>query len=240
MIDALTMTEAAMLVDVERLRAASHNIANSSTLGFKREIALSRPSFEATVSGFGLAPWAPGAPVATTATDHRGGTLRLTGNPLDIALEGDGFFVLGGAAGEIYSRQGEFRLDRAGKLVNAAGLPVLGESGEIVLSSAEPRIDRQGGIWEGENLVGRLRVVQFQDPGRLESLGGGTFAAGAAAVVPGQTVNIRQGFVEAANVSAMHEMVRLIETMRHFEASQHLLRGYDAMTGTALSTLGSL
>jgi flagellar basal-body rod protein FlgG len=235
MIDALTMTEAAMLNDVERLRATSHNIANSSTLAFKREIALLRPNFEDTMSGL-----VPAAPLAASATDHRGGALRLSGNPLDVALEGDGYFALAGSSGEVYSRHGAFHLDAGGRLVGTSGLPVLGESGEIVLSSAEPRIDKDGGIWEGQNLVARLRVVQFQERERMESMGDGMYAAGSAITVRSPEINVRQGYVEAANVTAMEEMVRLIETMRHFEASQHLLRGYDAMTGTALSTLGTL
>jgi len=155
-------------------------------------------------------------------------------------LEGDGYFVLAGPAGEVYTRQGNFQLDARGKLVSASGFAVLGESGELVLSMGEPRIDQQGDVWEGQNLLDRLRVVQLQNPEFLESLGAGMFSVGTAAAMQARAVNVRQGFVEAPNVSPMQEMVRLIETMRHFEASQRLLRGYDAMTGTALSTLGTL
>jgi flagellar basal body rod protein FlgG len=238
MIDTLAMTEAAMLSDVERLRVASHNLANSGTVGFKREISLMRPDFETALqSNFRLVP---SAPVPATAVDYKGGALRLSNNPLDVALEGDGFFVLASPSGPVYTRQGSFQLDPKGRLVSATGLAVMGDSGEMVLPTADPRIDRQGNVWDGQNAVGRLRVVQFARPGALEALGGSVYSAGSATPAPIETVNVRQGFVETANVGAMHEMVRLIETMRHFEASQRILRGYDAMTGIALNTLGSL
>lgn len=238
MIDALTMTEAAMLNDVRRLHVASHNLANSGTVAFKREIALLRPRFEATLRSSAL----PGAaaPLATTTTDHRGGALRLTSRPLDVAIEGDGFFVLSGTEGPLYTRLGSFELDPAARLVGAGGLAVMGDGGEIVLSSQSPRIDRQGNVWDGQSLVAKLRVVQFRSPGHAEAVGNGIFSAAEAEILPGASARVRQGFVESANVIAMHEMVKLIETMRHFETSQRFLKGYDAMTGIALSTLGSL
>jgi flagellar basal-body rod protein FlgG len=232
------MTEAAMLNDVERLRVTSQNIANSSTLGFKREIALLRPGFEASLRSSAAA--AVPAPLTATAIDARAGALRLSGNPLDVALEGDGFFVLAGASGEVYTRQGNFQLDAKGRLVSSSGLAVMGEAGELVLPTSEPRIDQQGALWDGQNQIGRLRVVRFDDPASLVALGGGIFSAGTASARNVDAVTVRQGFIEAANVTAMQEMVRLIETVRHFEASQRMLRGYDTMLGTALSTIGSV
>ena len=238
MIDPLTLSEAGMLNDVERLRVLSQNIANSATLGFKREIPLLRPAFETALQ----ANWpnAVPAPVTATAMDATGGPLRMSGGPLDVAVDGDGFFVLKSPAGEVYTRQGTFRLDPNGRLVSSSGLPVLGDAGELVLPSPEPRIDRQGAIWDGTNLVGQLRVVRFDDPTQLISIGNGMFTTRATPSVLGESARVRQGFVETANVIAMHEMVRLIETVRHFEAGQRVVRGYDTMLGTALSTLGSL
>lgn len=238
MIEAMAMTEAGMLGDVERLRVTSQNLANSGTIGFKREIALMHPGFETALQA--SVGSAQALPSTTTAIDYKGGTLRLSGSPLDLAIEGDGFFVLAGPSGPVYSRQGNFQLDQKGRLVSAAGLAVMGDGGEIVLPNAEPRIDRQGNVWDGQNAIARMRIVQFAAPGRLEALGSGMFSAGNESAVPIDTVNVRQGFVEVSNVTAMHEMVKLIEIMRHFETSQRLLKGYDAMNGIALSTLGSL
>lgn len=238
MIDPLTMMEAAMLGDTERLRVTGHNLANTGTLAFKREIALMRPGFEAALQS--SAALIPSAPITTTAVDGKGGALRLTSNPLDVALEGDGFFVLAGPSGPVYTRQGNFQLDPRGRLVGVSGYPVMGDAGEIVLPSADPRIDAQGNVWDGQNPVSRLRVVSFENASELESLGAGVFSAANAASSPVENVNIRQGFVEVSNISAMHEMVKLIEIMRHFEASQRMLKAYDAMNGTALSTLGTL
>jgi flagellar basal-body rod protein FlgF len=237
--DLMVMMESAMHADVERLRMISHNLANSSTIGYKREVSLMRPSFESAFES--RREELSAIPTMSAAIDHRGGVLRLTGNPLDAALEGDGYFVLAGPSGPVYTRQGNFHLDQSGRLVSSAGLSVMGEGGEIVLSNTDPRVDRDGQIWDGQNAVARLRIAQFSEVGQLEAQGSGLYsaAAGAAPSFAG-SVNVRQGFVESANVTAMQEMVRLIETMRHFEMSQRLLKGYDAMTGTALNSLGSL
>jgi flagellar basal-body rod protein FlgG len=238
MIDAMMLAEAAMLNDTERLRLVAHNLANSATIGFKREIAVLRPLFDEALSA--QLGTAAARPVASTAIDLSSGALKHTGEALDVAAEGDGLLVLKSALGEVYTRQGTFRLDDTGRLVSIDGLPVQGESGDILLSTPQPRIDGEGGIWEGDQLVARLRVVRFEDPQVLEPLGGGVFSAGDAQPQPVDVPSVRQGFLEAANVLAMHEMVRLIETVRHFETSQRLVRAQDTMMGTALDALGQL
>jgi flagellar basal-body rod protein FlgG len=103
------------LGDVERLRAVSHNLANATTLGFRRDVTVTRPF------GFHLdkAESAAGTSRATpvTGTDRTPGALRHSGNPIDVALEGDGYFVLQSQFGTVYSRQGNFQLDSQGRLM---------------------------------------------------------------------------------------------------------------------------
>jgi len=234
-VDALTITQASLLSDVERLRVLSHNLANATTLGFRRDVAVVRP-FDTHLDQAGI-----GASLSTTSAtdiDRTPGALRYSGNPLDIALEGDGYFVLQSQAGTVFSRQGNFQLDSRGRLMGASGSVVLGASGEVVLSQAEPRIDQAGNIWEGDKLVDTLRVVRLSPDAQLTSLGSGAYASDAASLQDVEMPRVRQGYVEASNVVPMREMVRLIETMRHFEASQRVVRSYDDMMDRAFSLLG--
>lgn len=235
----LAVTEAGMLNDVQRLHSISHNLANASTVGFKKEIAIARPFLEQLQTAAAANPQRAARPLATIWVDHAEGTLKYTANPLDLGLEGEGFFVVAAPFGEALTRQGNFRTDADGRLVTASGHAVLGTDGEIQLSTPEPRIDAQGNVWEGETQVGRLRLVSVSDTTTLTSLGEGLYANGDTPTTEGG-VRVRQGYIEAANVVAMKEMIRMIETVRHFEASQRLLRGYDNMLDRAINQAGDL
>ncbi len=234
--DALTMTAAGLLNDVERLRVLSHNLANATTLGFRRDVAVTRPfdmHLDQAGSGTDISP-----PTPATNSDRTQGALRHSGNPLDVALEGDGYFVLRSQVGTMYSRQGNFQLDPQGRLMGPNGSVVLGASGEVSLSNPEPRIDQAGNVWEGDKLVDTLRVVRFPEDAQLVSLGSGMYASNAVNLQDVEMPRVRQGYVEASNVVPMREMVRLIETIRHFEASQRVVRSYDDMLDRAFSLLG--
>ena len=241
--DTISVIESGMLNDTQRLHTISHNLANLSTTGFKKEIAVTRAfhDYVQGAVGSGLNPATTPTPVLETVTDHSAGALKYSANPLDIALDGDGYFVVSAPWGEALTRQGNLSLDGEGRLVTAGGYPVLGSNGEIMLSNAQPRIDQQGNVYDGNNLVGQLRVAVVAHPEALERVGGGLFAAdGAGGLTEGGNQRVRQGYSEASNVTSMHEMIKMIETMRHFEASQKLARGYDDMLDRAINVLGEL
>jgi len=242
MTEIVAVTQASMLAGTERLRAVSQNLANVSTLGYKREVVVTRP-FMDVVDGYSQSSAGVSTPnvvpTLSAVTDHSPGSLKFTGNPLDISLEGDAYFLVRTETGEALTRQGNFRLDNGGRLVNANGSPVLGSAGEIRLTTPNPRITEDGGIWEGATQVGNLRLVQVTDPSQLQRIGNGLYATTAATQAADiANARVRQGYVEAANVVLMAEMIHMIETVRHFEASQRLLRGYDGMLDTAINTLG--
>ena len=219
--DPLTLTGASLNSDVDRLRLLSHNLANVTTPGYRRDVAVTR-AFDAHVSA---------------QIDGTPGALRYSANPLDVAVEGDGFFVLQTAAGPVLTRHGALQLDSSGRLVGPDGAAVMGTSGEIVLSQPEPRIDQAGNVWDGDKQVGALRVVRAPAGASMTSLGNGLYACDAQ-LQELETPRLRQGYVEASNVVPMREMVRMIETMRHFEAGQRLLRSHDEMMERALGILG--
>jgi len=244
MFDALAITEAGMLNDVQRLHSIGHNVANAGTVGFKREIAATRPFVEyldgapPTDDPAGMSTRM--RPVMTLHLDHSDGALKYTGNPLDVGLEGAGFFAVATAAGEAYTRQGNFRLDANGRMVTAGGQPLVGMGGDIQLSRPDPRIDAQGNVWEGTTQVGRLKIVEIKNIDGMARLGEGLFLPDAGDVSTSESTRVRQGFSEVSNVVAMNEMIKMIETVRHFEASQRLLRGYDAMLDRAINNGGEV
>ncbi|MBI3900289.1 MAG: flagellar basal-body rod protein FlgF [Gammaproteobacteria bacterium] len=242
--DALAVTELGMLNDVQRLNSISHNVANAGTVGFKREVVTIQPFVEhlaqANDANDSTMPTQT-SPSTSIHIDHKAGTLKYTGNPLDVALEGDGLFAVSTPMGEAYTRQGNFHVDANGRLVTAAGYVVMGEGGDISVTVPDPRIDAQGRVWEGATQVGQLKIVSTNDMTTLTRAGEGLFLAGEGTNMSDASgVNARQGFAEMSNVVAMNEMIKMIETVRHFEASQRLLRGYDAMMDRAINAGGEV
>lgn len=257
---AISIAARIMADDIFRLNVVSQNLANVNTPGYKKDLVSSRPfieqlqasaagaqaglSMQGGLSAQGLS--AQGAsmqiplPALSSVPDFRQGTLTGTGNPLDLALEGGGFFELAGADGPVYTRAGSFRLDNRARLVSPAGLPVMGMGGEISLAGAQPTIDKQGRIFEAGQLAGQLKIVRFADPRALEPLGGGLYRTESRGDVTLEPFAVRQGFLESSNVAALPEMVHVIELMRRFETAQKIAQSYDGMLGGAIQKLGEL
>jgi flagellar basal-body rod protein FlgF len=239
--DALAIVAKSMADDMLRLASISYNLANAASPGFKQEMMVSRAfSDHITASGMRL-PTALGVTLSEPGImlDHRAGSLQFTGNALDVALEGDGFFELAAQQGPVYTRQGNFQLDATGRLMSTMGFPVMGTAGEMHIASSQPRIDRDGRIYDDDDkLAGQLRVMRFSDPSKLLRAGAGMYAPAGQSAAQLQDARIRQGYLENSNVVPVHEMVRLIETMRHFESSQKVIQSYDEMLERAIRTLG--
>jgi flagellar basal body rod protein FlgG len=179
--------------------------------------------------------------LVSTFTDRSAGTMTHTGNPLDLAIEGDAYFVVDTGLQEAYTRQGTFRVNSDGQLVTAGGQPVMTVAGDVRLTSSTPDIDAQGNIRDNGAVVGQLKLVTASNPQSLLDMGNGLFTPTAAtAAVPAESARVRQGFTESANVVSMNEMIRMIETVRHFEASQKMLQGYDSMLDRSITDLGGL
>jgi len=236
----ITATETGMLNDAERLRVISNNLANVGTVGFKRQLAVS-PSFDQQlVQSGGIPASGHTAALLTAYTDRSAGTLTHTGNPLDLAIEGDAYFVIDTGLQEAYTRQGTFRLDADGQLVTSNGQKVVTTEGDVRLTSPAPMIDAQGNIRDNGAVVGQLKIVTVNNPQTLLDSGNGLYTATDSTVAaPAETARIRQGYTEAANVVTMNEMIKMIETVRHFEASQKMLQGYDSMLDKAITDLGN-
>jgi flagellar basal-body rod protein FlgG len=243
------MTAGSMSNDMQRLATISHNLANATTPGFKRDIAL-HGRFALTLEEFDPAG-GPRTDVpradddALSKIDQQAGALRFTGNPFDLALEGPGYFEVAGAEGPLYTRQGDFHLDARGRLVNAGGMPVMGTAGEIYLLGGETKIERDGRILEDGRQVAQLRIVDFEQPDALLKAGNGLYAALSAqgpkdVAALEREPQLRQAHLESSNVVSVSEMVLLIETIRHFESQQKLIVGYDELLERVIRTLGEV
>jgi flagellar basal-body rod protein FlgF len=230
---------ASMQQDKSRLDVVALNLANVTTPGYRRQVVAARPFTESMQE------------VQTSQrlelmTDARAGTIRHTGQPLDLALTGEGFFEVMTDKGPAYTRAGNLRVDSRDRLVTAQGYPVMGKDGDIQLRGRSPQIDAAGSITEAAGAggaapgtpIGQLKVVRFDNTQSLERLGEGLMAASEGMTVLDSTnVSIRQGALENANVNPTHEMIELIQAMRHFETMHRVVQGYDEMIGTAVRKL---
>lgn len=251
----LAVSLATMQHDMQRLDRIAMNLANVTTPGYKREVVASRPfvdvldqtALSSQVALTGATSADAAASNVRGLLDVRPGTLRMTGEPLDLALAGDGFFEVATDEGMAYTRQGNFSVDARGRLVTAQGHAVMGKNGEIFLATLRPVIDATGNVMEplsastaGGAPGAQLKVVRFENPASMQRLGDGLLAPGVGMVVASDDVQIRQGALENANVSTVQEMVQLMQTMRHFESMQKVATGYDEMLGSAIRKLGEL
>jgi flagellar basal-body rod protein FlgF len=237
MIDALTAAAASLSHDFARMGTIGHNLANATTPAYKRAIS---PGGDFP-QHFGTEGASNALVPAALLTDHRQGVLRPTGASLDVALDGDGFFEVRTEAGLGYTRRGDFRVDATGQLVTQAGDAVMGMNGPLVMRSAAPVITKEGRVLDDGHEVGQLKVAQFADSVVMPRIGdSGLFGAGASAPATGESrpTLIRQGHLETSNVNTASEMVRLIETVRHVEATQKVVQGLDEMQERALRKLG--
>lgn len=176
-----------------------------------------------------------------TFTDFHNGAFRSTGNDLDLAIEGDGFFVIQMDNGtEAYTRNGAFHLDTNGQLVTSDGLPVLTTAGPMTFTEEDGAIEisKDGTISTEAGIRGQIRMVGFEDPQQLDKLGE-TLFTGENPIAPDR-VRLVQGALEQSNVSGVHEMTRLIEITRSYETVSNMLKDVDDLRQQAISSLGRL
>jgi flagellar basal-body rod protein FlgG len=189
---------------------------------------------------------APEAGGLRTFVDTRAGALRRTGEGLDLAIDGQGYFEVATPEGPAYTRQGNFRVDQRGRLVTASGEPVMGTGGDILLAGGKPRIDRNGNVFDGTDgaaaqPVAQLKIVRFEDSAPMQGIGNGLLTEGSGMVqVAGADIQVQQGYLENSNVSTQQEMVKLMQATRHFESVQKAIQTYDDALGTAIRKLGEV
>ncbi len=169
------------------------------------------------------------------------GSIKETGNPLDIALVGNGFLGIQTPGGIQYTRAGNLTMDPDGVLRNAMGLPVASEGGgEITIpnDATDISIDRSGVITTDRGEVGQLMIAEFDNYQTLNPAGNGLYETTETGR-PAETTNVLQGRLEGSNVQAVVEMTRMIEVLRNFQAVQNFMQSEHERLRNATQTLSS-
>jgi flagellar basal-body rod protein FlgG len=225
-----------------RLDVIANNVANADTTGYKKD-----SIFVQIMKDVGVAQSTGNGELAgldvKEFTDFTEGSLRPTNSPLDVAIQGEGFFVLNTPDGTRYTRNGNFKIDENGDVVNSVGFQVMGSGGKISLPDAEHiqqnelTITKSGEIFLGQNLMGKLRVVTFTDMQKLLKTAGTMFTAEEQPKdvrLADEKSTVRQGYLEESNVEALTEMVQLVELTRGFETDQRTMRYQDSTLEKAM------
>jgi flagellar basal-body rod protein FlgG len=206
----------------KRLDVIANNLANVNTPGFRRDnVHFSDFIYE------------------TTYVDQSQGILQETSNPLDVAINGDGFFRVDSGDGILYTRAGNFRVNNEGLLVTQEGYPVLGRAGEIRLENMSFQIDKDGQIinqeqeedgqeFDGGTVIDTLDVVNFPPGTLMRKVNNEYFLPpeDQNLPIPAADYTIEQGKVEGANVNVVMEMALMIDTQRAFEAVQKTFKSF--------------
>jgi flagellar basal-body rod protein FlgF len=205
---------------VEQLDRLAADIANVNTAGYKGErvttTRVDRPDFGSLLQTAVDVAAAPGL------LDMRNGSFTTTGRELDVALEGSGFFAIDTPGGTRYTRNGEFTRRADGTLTTSDGMVVQGDNGPIRLASDAGviSVEADGTVRAGDEVAGKLKVVDFDDYTTLTREDSGRLRAGIAARAATPNTQVRGGMIEQSNVSVVERMAQLTEVGRSFEALQ--------------------
>ena len=221
---------------------AANNIANASTNGFKAE----RLMLEANTDHRArqedgpnriayVSQWALGR-------DFTQGSLQGTGRPLDMALNGEGFFVLETPAGERFTRDGVFTLSPEGELAAADGARVLDDAGQPILldvNAGQVTVTGAGAIMQNGAQVARLALARFENPGQLMKVGDNRYTApDDAERVFDAAPSVVQGHVESSNVRPINEITTMMEVSRTYASVSKMIRDADELSRKAIERLG--
>lgn len=232
-----------------KLEQIAQNLANVSSAGYKQDKSVDKGvvpmtffvgrdevSITGEVSDTALLYSTP----AIEYVDFSPGPMRATGNPFDLALDGDAFFTVATPRGERLTRAGNFRVDGAGNLATPSGEKVLGNGGPIRVGEGVLTVGRDGQLSVDGAVVDTLKLRKAADPGRLVKTGNSLFEApkDLALLPAGQDVTVNQGFIEESNSGAVQGMTEMIEASRMFEAYVKMMTTISELTAKATNDLG--
>jgi flagellar basal-body rod protein FlgF len=217
------------------LDATANNIANASTTGFHGDRVTFREALAAARS-----PDLTNVSSGTTRIDNQAGALIQTENPLDLALDGDGYFAVTTPAGPRYTRAGNFQLDDQKALVTADGFAVRGEGGAAIHVPPEASlvaVAADGTVSADGEAIGKLELVRFA-PNQMQRQGGSLFSA-TGRPQAGDPPKVRAGLLEASNVNVVRGVVDLVKVSRTYESLMRMIQGYHDIESRAARELGA-
>lgn len=258
MLKGLYIAHTGLLNEQNRMDILTNNLANASTVGYKKEGSTSqsfddiltvkikdRSVGEMNVQRTGINN--PGVKIGENYVDHSQGSFRITDNTYDLALGGEGFFAVeftskGGETSTMYTRAGQFALNKEGYLVNEDGDYVLDENNRHIQldTLTDASIDKTGTIYQEGNRIAKIQVIDFENYDYLEKYGETYFRPVEGARIINSLATVNSGYLEMSNVQTVTEMVNLISITRAYESNQKIMQTYDESLGIAVSQLGKI
>jgi flagellar basal-body rod protein FlgF len=221
---------AGLAAQTQALELVANNLANLGTSGYRGQQA----TFRSLMAGGGRAAWNPVNAAVNdfgvlggSRVDLTSGSLTATGNPLDLAIAGGGFFVVQSTDGPAYTRNGGFHVTSTGQLVTAQGEAVLGQQGPITLPSGAVAVSSDGTVSVDGNVVEQLQLAEFSPNTNLHAVGNSLYAAPAGSALPPASSSVKQGMLEDSNVSPVESVVQLITLQRNAEMMQRAITLFD-------------
>ena len=258
MVKGLYTAYTGMINEQNRMDIMTNNLANASTVGYKKEGSTSQ-SFDdvltvkikdqsvgmRNVQKIGIKN--PGVKIGENYTDYTQGSFRITDNTYDLALAGDGFFAIEftNKAGETdtkYTRAGQFTLNKDGYLVTEEGDYVLDtQNRRIRLNTLlDSKITDDGTIYQNDQAVARIQVTDFADYDYLEKYGETYYQPIEGAQTTAANAQVKSGYLEMSNVQVVSEMVNLISITRAYESNQKVIQTIDGSLDVAVNQIGKL
>jgi len=231
----------ALIARSQALDTIANNLANVSTVGYRAEHNVFRSvladaggsrgsSVDQAINDYGI--------LSGTTLDFSQGALQKTGNDLDLAIEGSGFFRVQTAKGVMYTRNGSFQVSAKGQLITAAGDAVMGDQGTISILPGPVSISPDGTISSNGAVAGKLKLVQFPAGTPIASAGNTYYTAPENSATAATDSTVQQGVLESSNVNPVSSMVELISAQRSAEMMQHALSMFNSeMDKTATQEL---
>ncbi len=228
----------------ERLSMIANNLANVNTTGFKKDAVV----FEDFRKNLNTSKLSPGQYRATPVDvvigrqyiDSMQGGFRDTGNPLDAAVVGEGFFAVGTPDGIMYTRAGAFSISPEGLLVTPQGYTVQGQGGDITIGNGNVSIDSRGTVMVNGTAVDVLQISSIPEEGLVRQ-GNSLFSSGEGyAPEPVESPTIQQGYIESSNVDPVMEMIGLVTTQRAYESYQKLIKTFGDISSQSMRNVGTV
>lgn len=223
MIKGIYLTGRSLNARMKNTELIGNNLANINSTGFKRQVPFSEVLSE------------EGKVQIREVTDHKSGTLMQTTNPLDLAISGEGFFLVETSNGNRLTKDGNFKISQEGFLVNQEGNKVLTKDGPLNVNNyllndkQQISITNNGEITIGDELVTRLMIVQPSDRSLLTRMEGSEFSADNSGYQESKEFDytVHQGYLEESNVNAITEMENMIKTNSEYESAYKIMQSLD-------------
>lgn len=225
-----------LLAQERRMSQVANNLANVDTAGYKKE----KITFWEMLYSSSYGPRVGKA--LKPLVDQGQGPTKGTGNPLHVAINGDGFFRIQTPRGIRYTRDGNFHRNVEGQLTTANGDLVLGQGGTIAANGERIDFSKDGTVFVNGQQLDRLAIVSFEDLAVLEKEGQNLFKVknDEGLEQAAEAYTIQQGFLEASNVNTVSEMAEMMDLVRNFEAQQKVIQALDDLDDQAVTRVGKL